>query len=62
MNSLLKVKAIPNGPLQVTGVFEIMKPDGEVDSREGTTYLCRCGYSNKKPYCDGGHRKNGFEG
>lgn len=62
MDSLLKVKAIPNGPLQVTGMFEIMRPDGETESREGTTYLCRCGFSNKKPYCDGEHRKNGFQG
>ncbi len=62
MDSLLKVKAIPNGPLQVTGMFEIMKPDGETEQREGTTYLCRCGHSNKKPYCDGAHRKNEFQG
>ncbi len=62
MDSILQVKAIPNGPLQVIGVFEITKPDGEKKSHEGTTYLCRCGYSKKKPYCDGEHRKNGFEG
>ena len=61
MDSLLKVKVIPNGPLLVTGTFEVEKPDGEKEAREGSTYLCRCGQSGKKPYCDGTHRKVGFE-
>ncbi|MDD2315447.1 MAG: CDGSH iron-sulfur domain-containing protein [Proteiniphilum sp.] len=62
MESILKVKVIPNGPLQVTGVFEIDKQDGETEKHEGSTYLCRCGHSGKKPYCDGSHRKQGFQG
>lgn len=35
---------------------------GEVDD-EGAAYaLCRCGGSANKPYCDGTHANNGFDG
>jgi CDGSH-type Zn-finger protein len=62
MESVLKVKVIPNGPLQVTGMFEIVKQDGVAENQEGTTYLCRCGNSGNKPFCDGSHRRVGFQG
>jgi CDGSH-type Zn-finger protein len=34
--------------------------DGKVFDIEDTVYLCRCGGSKNKPFCDGTHNTNGF--
>lgn len=62
MNSLLKVKVMFNGPLRVEGALEVELPDGSKELKEKITFLCRCGHSSKKPYCDGMHRKMDFQG
>ena len=51
-----------NGPYMVQGPVKLVSPDGKVIEVEGDPImLCRCGESAKKPFCDGTHRKNGFE-
>ena len=59
--SVLEIKMIPNGPLEMKGNFKIIRPDGKKKEKSGTIHLCRCGHSNKKPYCDGSHVKQGFK-
>ena len=57
------VQALNNGPLLVTGPFELQDGSGnamEVDSGRPTA-LCRCGQSGEKPFCDGSHKECGFE-
>ena len=50
------------GPLLVHGRLHLNYPDGTVEEVDQTTAFCRCGHSSKKPFCDGTHRKAGFEG
>ena len=59
------VLLIENGPLKVMGGVSLVDdvtgepvPGGERDA----IFLCRCGESQNKPFCDGTHKRNGFQG
>lgn len=56
----LRVSPQKNGPLGVTGNLEICAGTGRIVNRVTRTFLCRCGGSQNKPFCDGTHAKNGF--
>jgi CDGSH-type Zn-finger protein/uncharacterized Fe-S cluster protein YjdI len=56
----LTITPTPNGPLQVEGNLELCSGTGRTLNRTQKTWLCRCGASQNKPYCDGTHRKIGF--
>jgi CDGSH-type Zn-finger protein/uncharacterized Fe-S cluster protein YjdI len=56
----LEVKPVPDGPLEVSGSAEIVSGTGRTINRTQKTWLCRCGQSQNKPYCDGTHKKAGF--
>lgn len=56
----LKLSPLPNGPLKVEGALEIVSGTGRTVKRVKEAYLCRCGGSGNKPYCDGSHAKIGF--
>ncbi len=58
MNS---ITATVDGPYQCHGSFEICDAAGNVLASETETWLCRCGRSQSKPYCDGSHEKTGFQ-
>ena len=49
-----------NGPLVVTGEVEVRAPDGTIEHLD-QTFLCRCGGSGNKPFCDGTHKRIEFE-
>jgi CDGSH-type Zn-finger protein/uncharacterized Fe-S cluster protein YjdI len=57
----LKVLPLANGPLQAQGALEIVTGTGHTVNRVMQTYLCRCGGSANKPYCDGTHAKIAFK-
>jgi CDGSH-type Zn-finger protein/uncharacterized Fe-S cluster protein YjdI len=59
-NGPLKVTPTKNGPLQVEGSLEICTASGHTIARETETWLCRCGHSKNKPFCDGSHEAAGF--
>ncbi|MBS1566059.1 MAG: CDGSH iron-sulfur domain-containing protein, partial [Bacteroidetes bacterium] len=52
----------PNGPIVVHNECMIRYADGRQEMREAKVFLCRCGASYNKPFCDGSHKKTGFEG
>lgn len=55
-----KFRVIEGGPLEVTGSYSITGTDGKTLDVKGPAYLCRCGGSGNKPFCDGTHNSNGF--
>lgn len=60
--SIMKVEVSANGPYLIKTECLIVHADGKEESKTGTVALCRCGASGNKPYCDGSHRRIGFEG
>jgi len=57
----LRVTPKPNGPLMIEGKLEFRTADGSTFVIE-KVWLCRCGGSRNKPFCDGTHKTNGFVG
>lgn len=49
-----------NGSLEISGDFSIQGINGELLSTDKTVYLCRCGKTTNKPFCDGSHKKDKF--
>lgn len=60
--SEIRVTVTEDGPYKVEGTCTVIAPDGSpVETREGKPiWLCRCGGSGNKPFCDGTHRHIGF--
>ncbi|KER10319.1 MAG: iron-binding protein [[Candidatus Thermochlorobacteriaceae] bacterium GBChlB] len=57
-----KLTILTNGSIKVEGDFEVCDPQGGVFNVAGkpAVFLCRCGQSAKKPFCDGAHKTCGF--
>lgn len=55
------VRPHANGPYHFDGVVEISAADGEGTARFVKPWLCRCGASKNKPFCDGAHKEIPFE-
>ena len=58
-----KITVKDNGPLRIEGEFIIYDAEGKAFDLAGRTAisLCRCGHSENKPFCDGSHKKVGFQ-
>jgi uncharacterized Fe-S cluster protein YjdI len=57
-----EICATTDGPLLVTGGVRVVDGQGNFLYEGERAALCRCGGSSNKPFCDGTHRTNGFEG
>ena len=48
------------GTYKITGNFRVVNAAGKIIENKEPIFLCRCGGSSNKPYCDGTHNRNGF--
>jgi uncharacterized Fe-S cluster protein YjdI len=55
------ITIIQDGPYLVSGNFKVLDIDGNEIVCKGNAALCRCGVSQKKPFCDGAHHRIGFK-
>ena len=55
------VQVNKGGPYLIKGKFVFVGTDVKEEIKEGSVALCRCGGSSNKPFCDGTHRKIGFD-
>jgi CDGSH-type Zn-finger protein len=63
MTDEVVIRTRENGPLLVTGNIKLVDAAGQPFDLSGkpNVALCRCGASQKKPFCDGTHKTTGFQ-
>jgi CDGSH iron-sulfur domain-containing protein 3 len=60
MTGKVIVTPTDGGPYQIRGRIRLVLPSGRTIETEEEMWLCRCGGSGNKPFCDGTHKKIGF--
>lgn len=56
------IQIMKDGPIVVTGKIKLTDDTGKEYKTYSITSFCRCGASSNMPFCDGTHRKIGFQG
>jgi len=58
----IKITVFETGPYKVEGEPELYDHEGSlIETHEGKPFfLCRCGQSANKPFCDGTHNQISF--
>lgn len=62
-NTSSTISIIKHGPIKVSGLFKLKGPDGNdiTPDQQTEIYLCACGHSQNKPFCDGTHKKTAIQ-
>lgn len=60
-NGPVDVMPLRDGPLRVVGNLELVSGTGRTFNKTTEAFLCRCGASHNKPYCDGSHTAADFQ-
>jgi len=57
------IKGLKDGPyeIRIEGKEFVVKIGDKEEVKQNAIYLCRCGLSKNKPFCDGSHGRCGFE-
>lgn len=58
----VSVKVMVDGPLVIKGTFKLDYEGISKEVKDSLVSICRCGVSDHMPFCDGKHRKIGFNG
>lgn len=58
----VSAKIIPDGPIIIKGTFRFSYGGNTKEIKDSMVSICRCGASDRMPFCDGQHRKIGFKG
>ena len=64
MSEPLTIRCREHGPLVIQGAIRVLDHQGNefpLPVGKDTIALCRCGQSQHKPFCDGNHKKVGFQ-
>jgi uncharacterized Fe-S cluster protein YjdI len=56
------VKIMTDGPIIIKGNFTLAYSGNKKEVKDSLVSICRCGISDHQPFCDGQHRKIGFNG
>jgi len=58
----MRLEFLENGPIRLEGQGFRLKIGGKEEVLEKPrVFLCRCGGSANKPFCDGAHKRLGFQ-
>jgi CDGSH-type Zn-finger protein len=58
----IKLTALPDGPYRLEGQVTIFDREGQpIPDRGAPVFLCRCGRSADKPFCDSSHARTGWK-
>lgn len=57
----LTITPTKDGPVHIEGNFTLTSTDGETQYTGTDAWLCRCGASGNKPFCDGSHHGVNFK-
>ena len=56
-----EIKILKDGPIEIKGKFVFKDSSGNISKEHKALYICRCGGSAGKPFCDGTHKKKGVK-
>ena len=59
-NDAPTISPVKDGPYKVQAVENFSNSKGDILEARPVMFLCRCGGSANKPFCDGTHKGNGF--
>jgi CDGSH-type Zn-finger protein len=58
----VRIRTLKDGPYEVKGAIQLIDANrADFSLKEDPIYLCRCGHSASKPFCDGSHKRMAFK-